>query len=81
MFKWNKNKAIEKFEEKLRKEREPLWAQLDVDFMRALETTNNGAKNKAIAAKQSLRDVTIIDYTNVTNDAELWALWPTDLLG
>lgn len=52
------DEAKEIWRDRLRKEREPLLAALDVEFIRALEA---GADTKAIAAeKQRLRDVTAL---------------------
>jgi hypothetical protein len=52
----NFDKAVEITKERLRAEREPLFAQQDMLFQRALET---GADTSAIVAeKQRLRDIT-----------------------
>jgi hypothetical protein len=52
----NFDKAVQITKERLRAEREPLFAQQDMLFQRALET---GADTSAIVAeKQRLRDVT-----------------------
>lgn len=52
----NREKAEESVRNRLRTEREPRLAELDLQFMRALEGGQNTA---AIAAeKQALRDVT-----------------------
>lgn len=51
----NLDKAKEITKARLRKEREPLFTALDVQFQRNLET---GADNKAVVAeKQRLRDL------------------------
>lgn len=61
---FEKAKAITK--DRLRKEREPLFTSLDVQFQRNLET---GADNKAVVAeKQRLRDLPQLVDTCTTLD-------------
>ncbi|MEE3636355.1 hypothetical protein UIA24_19180 [Pseudomonas sp. AL 58] len=52
----NRSKAEEKVRERLRLEREPRLAALDVAYMRALETGQD--VSVIVARKQALRDVT-----------------------
>jgi hypothetical protein len=60
----NFNKAVEITKERLRAEREPLFAEQDMLFQRALET---GADTSAIVAeKQRLRDITNLADEAVT---------------
>lgn len=62
----NINKAKEITKQRLRSEREPLLASLDIKFQRALET---GADTSAIVAeKQRLRDVTKLADVATTLD-------------
>lgn len=51
-----KSKAIKL--ERIRAEREPLLADLDKQFMQAIERGNDAEKARVIAEKQKLRDVT-----------------------
>lgn len=60
----NRAKAEEATRDRLRAEREPRLAELDVQFMRALEA---GKDTTAVAAeKQALRDVTAKDLSSLT---------------
>lgn len=60
----NRTKAEEATRDRLRAEREPRLAALDVAFMRAIE---NGQDTSAISAeKQALRDVTEKDLSTLT---------------
>ena len=52
----DKAKAI--VADRIRAEREPLLKALDVEFSRALETDNAEERNRIVAEKQKLRDVT-----------------------
>lgn len=62
-----------------RQARKPLLEQLDVEFMRAVESSN-AAKKKSIAAKkQQLRDVTSIELPDDVD--ELAKFWPDVLNG
>ena len=62
----NFDKAVEITKDRLREEREPLFAQQDMLFQRALET---GADTSAIVAeKQRLRDVTKLADAATTLD-------------
>jgi len=69
----NIEKAKEIKRNQFRQARKPLLEQLDVEYMRAVETSNT-TKKKAIAAKkQELRDVTAIELPdNVDELAEFW---------
>lgn len=51
--------AVEETKEKLRAERAPLLAQLDIDYIKALET--NSDTTAIVTEKQRLRDITNID--------------------
>lgn len=60
----NRTKAEESTRDRLRAEREPRMAELDVQFMRAIEA---GQDTTAIAAeKQALRDVTDKNLSSLT---------------
>lgn len=73
----NKDKAVELTKERLRREREPLLAALDTEYLRALET---GVDTSTIVAeKQRLRDITTIPVASMTLD-ELTALTATSAM-
>jgi hypothetical protein len=60
--------------DKFRAARKPKLAKLDIDFMKAVEANDEEKKAEIIAAKQSLRDVTL---TPLPNDlAGIKATWP-----
>jgi hypothetical protein len=64
MIKVNREKAETATIDRLRLEREPRLAELDVQFMRALEV---GEDTAAIAAqKQAVRDVTLCDLSGLS---------------
>ncbi len=58
MIKVNIEKAQEITKDRLRAERAPLLAALDVDYMRATEQADAAKQAKISAEKQRLRDVT-----------------------
>ena len=51
------DQAVEETKERLRQERAPLLAQLDIDYIKALETSSD--TSAIISEKQRLRDITI----------------------
>lgn len=59
MSKWslNKEKTLELFLEKVRKARVTKLSELDVEFLRALETDDASAKSSVITQKTNLRDL------------------------
>lgn len=69
----NLNKAKDITKERLRREREPLFQALDVQFQRALEENKDTAE--IVAEKQRLRDITKLVDTASTPD-ELKAIKP-----
>jgi hypothetical protein len=75
------NLAIPIFLNKVREIRDPLFAPLDVQFMKALEQGNTTLAAEIGAKKQELRDITEMDLSSVTDLISLKALWPTTLLG
>jgi hypothetical protein len=68
---FEKAKAITK--DRLRAERAPLFEQLDVAFMRAVEAGDAARQTEIAAQKQALRDVTNLVDACATTD-ELKAL-------
>jgi hypothetical protein len=75
------NRALDVHKTQIRKKREILFKDLDVQFMRALEAGNTTLSAEIGAKKQALRDITDIDVSNVTTLDELKALWNEELLG
>ena len=77
----NKDKAKERFLKIYRVERDKKFLELDIQFMKALETDNISDKNSVIEKKNTLREFpsTITNESFSTVD-ELRALWPTGSL-
>lgn len=65
-------KAAEIKKDMLRAERQPLLADLDIQMMRAIETSDTVKQSEILAKKQVLRDITI-------NPALLSASTPEEL--
>lgn len=70
----NIKKAKEIKRNKFRQARKPLLEQLDIDYMRAVETSNAAKKKDVVAKKQELRDVTSIELPDDVD--ELTKFWP-----
>lgn len=68
----DKAKSIKR--EQFRKARKPLLEQLDIKYMRAVETSNTAAKKAIAAKKEQLRDVTDIELPDEID--ELSSFWP-----
>ena len=64
--------------DKFRAARAPKLAKLDIDFMKAVEANDEVKKAEIVAAKQALRDVTLIMLPD--DLAGIKATWP-DILG
>lgn len=69
------------FLDKIREFREPLFASLDIQFMRALEQGNTILSSEISAKKQELRDITQMDLSSATDLTSLKQFWPVSLLG
>ena len=78
---FNINIAKEVFMESVRNRRAKLFPNLDIEYMKALESGNQEFIQQIVSKKQELRDVTEIDFSNVATPTELKLLWPTDILG
>ena len=63
--------------DKFRAARTPLLAKLDVDFMRAVETSNEVKQAEIATKKQELRDITKITLPDTL--PEIKEVWPTIL--
>lgn len=70
MIKINIEKAKEIKKESLRQERKPLLEQLDIEMMRALETSDLQKQSEIAAKKQALRDATKHDALANASDAD-----------
>jgi hypothetical protein len=81
MFTFNKDSALEYMKHTIRNKRTRLFPELDLQFMKALETGNIELQNQIISQKEILRNITDINIDNVTTRDELIALWPEDILG
>lgn len=68
------NAAKEIKRNKFRQARKPLLEQLDVEYVRAVETSNAAKKKIIVAKKQELRDVTSIELPDDVD--ELTKFWP-----
>jgi len=71
-------RAKEIWLEHYRRTRTPLLAALDVDFMRAVESSNTDLQKEIASKKQALRDVTKTDLPNTLE--EIKNTWP-EVLG
>lgn len=60
--------------DKFRAARSPKLAKLDIDFMKAVEANDEVKKAEIVAAKQALRDVTLITLPD--DLAGIKATWP-----
>jgi hypothetical protein len=80
MINLNKNRAAEFLKQKIRKERQKAFSELDIQFMRAIESGDTQLQLEITIKKQALRDATNIDINSFETRDELIQLWPTDLL-
>ena len=73
-------KAREIHKKNIRNAREPKFAELDIEFQKALETS--ASTTDIVAKKQALRDApAAAGITTATNTTELKAQWDTTILG
>ena len=73
-------KAKEIHKTKIRNARPPKFAELDIEFQRALETSAD--TSAIIAKKQALRDAPADSGIDAASDTDaLKAQWKTDILG
>ena len=76
----NMTKAVEIKKDQIRAERAPLLADLDVQFMRAVEAGDTDAQATIAAKKQALRDATSDPaIASATTPEELKAVVPSAL--
>ena len=81
MLEINLEKALEIHKTKIREKRESVFKDLDIQFMKALEQGNTTLSAEIGAKKQSLRDITDIDISNISTLNELKQIWNIELLG
>ena len=81
MFQFNKERALNLFKAEIRERRAPHFEQLDIQFMRAVESGNTTLQSEIATQKQTLRDLTDINISSFETKEDLVALWPTNLLG
>ena len=77
----NIEKAKEIYLNKLRRFREDKWGDLDIQYMKSLETGNQTNISEIVAKKEQLRNITNIDLSKITTISELKSQWPTEILG
>jgi len=73
--------AKETFKTHIRNARNELFPDLDVQYMRALESGNQTKSQEIVEKKQILRNLTEIDLTDVSTLSELKDKWPVNILG
>lgn len=75
----NPDKAKAIWKDKWREARKPILASLDIEFMKAVETSDSTKQVEIAAQKQALRDVTNIEI-NGNSQEEIKSVWP-EVLG
>ena len=78
---FNVDIAKETFKSHMRNARNELFSDLDVQYMRALEIGNQTKIQEIVETKETLRNITNMDLSDVTTLSELKAKWPVDILG
>jgi hypothetical protein len=73
--------AKETFKTHIRNARNELFPDLDVQYMRALESDSQTKAQEIVAKKQILRNLTEMDLSDVSTLSELKDKWPADILG
>lgn len=81
MFEFNKDRATNLLQNQIRYVREDFFKQLDIKYMRAVESGDTALQSEIAAQKQTLRDLTNIDTGSFTTREEWLAMWPEDILG
>jgi len=71
-----KAKAI--WKDKWREARKPLLASLDIEFMKAVESSDTTKQAEIASKKQALRDVTQTEIVGNTPE-EIKSVWPSVL--
>lgn len=81
MFQFNKERALSLFKEEIRAQREGKFAELDIQFMRAVEIGDTTKQTEIATQKQTLRDLTDISLDSFETQSDLISLWPENILG
>jgi phage shock protein A len=81
MLNINIKKALEIHKIQIRKKREVIFKDLDIEFMKALEQGNSTLAAEVAAKKQALRDATNIESGSISTLEEIKSLWGENLLG
>ena len=81
MFEFNKDRALILFKNEIRAQREGKFSDLDVQFMRAVETNDTTKQAEIVTQKQALRDLTDITTSQFETQSDLIGLWPENILG
>ena len=81
MLNINVNTALEIHKTKIRKKREELFKDLDVQFMKALEQGNSELAASIGSQKQALRNATNIESGSLVTLDDVKATWDTNILG
>lgn len=81
MFQFNKERALSLFKEEIRAQREGKFAELDIQFMRAVEIGDTTKQTEIATQKQTLRDLTDISLDSFETQSDLITMWPENILG
>lgn len=65
----------------IREARTTIFSELDIDYMRALESGNQTNISEIVNKKQQLRDLPNMDLSSVSNFSQFKDKWPVELLG
>jgi len=75
-FLFSENKAKQIFLQQFRTFREKKLLDLDIQYMKALESNDTGSQQTIVNNKEELRDFpTVVNDTSVTSKQELQNLW------
>lgn len=72
-------KAKDIWRERWRDARAPLLQDLDIQFMRAVESGDTTEQNRVASEKQALRDVTLTDLSSTETPDDIKQIWPNIL--
>lgn len=78
---FNVEKGKELFMENAKRRRTKIFPDLDVQYMKALESGNQTLIQEIVTKKQALRDITTIDFSDVVTPSDVKSKWPIDILG
>lgn len=77
----NIDKAKQIHLDNMRAVRKPILDNLDVEYIRALESGDQLKVQTIVQRKNELRDCTNIDFSNIKTFQEVKNTWPIDILG